>query len=335
MKDSNITHNDLYKLCFNNIKDIIIVIDLDFRVILASRSVKQILGYDPNEIIGTAFLDLPFIVEQYKGKCRDDLHVLGTGYHLDKEEYLFCSKDNSYKIIDISGMPLYDNDNNMYAFMFNGKDMTEARKSDIHLKATVQNLRRSMKTIIDTLSYTVEAKDPYTAGHQKRVSDLARSLSEELGLSKNVIDGIRMASIIHDIGKIFIPSEILCKPGKLHKTEFELIKIHPKIGFNIVSNIEFDWPVAAIILQHHERNDGSGYPFGIKEKHILKEAKILAIADAVEAQVSHRPYRASLGIETAFAELRNENCKYDTEMVDACEYLFKKKHFMFNYEREM
>jgi HD-GYP domain-containing protein (c-di-GMP phosphodiesterase class II) len=175
---------------------------------------------------------------------------------------------------------------------------------------------------------TVEMKDPYTSGHQQRVSDLARSIATEMGLSADRQDFIRIASSIHDIGKISIPSEILSKPTKLTDLEFSLIKTHPQSGYDILKDIEFPWPVANVILQHHERMDGSGYPHGIKGDDIFLEARILAIADVVEAIASHRPYRPAFGIDIALEEIeKNKGITYDEDVVNACLKLFKNKGY--------
>ena len=176
----------------------------------------------------------------------------------------------------------------------------------------------------------VETRDPYTAGHQRRVADLARAIAEEMGFSRSKIAGIRMVGIVHDIGKVAIPAEILSKPGRLNGTEFELIKNHSQVGYDILKPIKFPWPVAQIVLQHHERMDGSGYPRGISGEEILMEARILGVADVVEAMASHRPYRSALGIDKALAEISiNRGKLYDIKVVDACLKVFKENGFKF------
>ena len=192
-------------------------------------------------------------------------------------------------------------------------------------------LRQSLEQSIQTIAATVEARDPYTAGHQHRVSELATAIASEMSLSENQIQGIRLAAIIHDLGKIHIPSEILSKPGKLNKIEFMLIQTHPEEGYNILKDVKFPWPIADIILQHHEKLDGSGYPQGLKGDEILLEAKIICVADIVEAMSSHRPYRASLGIEPALEEIkRGRGIWYEPSVVDVCLKLFEEKKFQFS-----
>jgi PAS domain S-box-containing protein len=192
-------------------------------------------------------------------------------------------------------------------------------------------LRQSLEQSIQTIAATVEARDPYTAGHQNRVSELATAIAQEMKLPEEQIHGIQLASIIHDLGKIHIPAEILSKPGRLNKIEFMLIQTHPQEGYNILKDVKFPWPIADIILQHHEKIDGSGYPQGLKDDEILIEAKIICVADVVEAMSSHRPYRASLGIEPALDEIRRgRGTWYDSKIVDACIKLFEEKRFAFS-----
>jgi HD-GYP domain-containing protein (c-di-GMP phosphodiesterase class II) len=177
----------------------------------------------------------------------------------------------------------------------------------------------------------VEARDPYTAGHQRRVSDLARTIATEMGLSRDRIDGIRVMGAIHDLGKISIPAEILSKPTKLNDMEFGLIKAHAHAGYDILKDIDFPWPVAEIILQHHEKLNGSGYPQGLKGDEIHLEARIVGVADKVEAMASHRPYRPSLGLEEALADIsQNRGTLYDADAVDVCMRLFHEKHYEMN-----
>jgi HD-GYP domain-containing protein (c-di-GMP phosphodiesterase class II) len=179
------------------------------------------------------------------------------------------------------------------------------------------------------MAVVVETRDPYTAGHQRRVSDLARAIATEMNLSRGRIDGIRVMGSIHDIGKISVPAEILSKPTKLTDIEFGLIKAHSSAGYDILKEIEFPWPVAEIVLQHHEKLNGFGYPRGLKGNEILPEAKIICVADVVEAMASHRPYRPALGIEKALEEIfQNRGILYDPDVVDACLRLFREKGYV-------
>lgn len=199
-----------------------------------------------------------------------------------------------------------------------------------HKKQTLL-FKESLEQSIQAIAATIESRDPYTAGHQRRVGELATAIAQEMGLPENQIQGIHFAAIIHDLGKIHIPSEILSKPGKLNDLEYRLIQIHPQSGYEILKNIKFPWPIADIVLQHHERLDGSGYPQGLNGNEILIESKIMSVADVVEAISSHRPYRPSLGIEYALNEItRGRGVLYDELAVDACLKLFREKEFKFS-----
>ena len=198
------------------------------------------------------------------------------------------------------------------------------------LQDTLEKLRKAMEGTIQVISSTVEMRDPYTAGHQQRVTTLACAIATEMGLPEDRIDGLRMAGVIHDLGKIAVPAEILSKPGEITEPEFGIIKTHPQAGNDILKDIEFPWPIAEIVYQHHERMDGSGYPQGLSGENTLLEARILAVADVVEAMASHRPYRPALGIDTALEEIsQNRGTLYDPDVVDACLKAFKEKGFKF------
>ena len=180
-------------------------------------------------------------------------------------------------------------------------------------------VRGALREIIQTVSLIIETRDPYTGGHQRGVADLAQAIARRMGLTEERSEGIRLAALVHDLGKISTPAEILSKPTRLTEVEMSLIRIHPRAGYEILKKVEFPWPIAQIVLQHHERNNGSGYPQGLCAPDILLEAKILAVADVMEAMCSHRPYRPALGIEKALAEIRrNRDILYDPMAVDAC-----------------
>lgn len=209
-------------------------------------------------------------------------------------------------------------------------DITGLVKAEDALKQSMVKLERAMEGTISVMAHAVEVRDPYTAGHQRRVTNLAYAIGKALDLTEHEIEGLRMAGLIHDIGKLYVPAEILSKPGKLSDIEFELVKTHVEAGYDILKNVEFPWPVATFVHQHHEKLNGSGYPKGLKNGQILLGAKILTVADVVEAMASHRPYRPSLGIDVALEEIeRNKNIFYDPDVVDACVRLFREKGFAF------
>ena len=191
-------------------------------------------------------------------------------------------------------------------------------------------LKNTLDGCIQMAATVTETRDPYTAGHQRRVSKLATAIAKEMGLNEEQVEGVHFGSLIHDVGKIAIPAEILSKPGRLSNIEFMLIKTHPEAGYNILKGIDFPWPVAQMILQHHERLDGSGYPNGLKGDEIILEARILIVADVVEAMSSHRPYRPGLGIEAALSEIeRGRDIYFDSRIVDVCQRLFHDHQFDF------
>ena len=186
---------------------------------------------------------------------------------------------------------------------------------------------------IQAITLMVETRDLYTAGHQQRVTQLACAIAQEMGLSNERIQMIQMAGRLHDLGKLFIPIEILSKPGQLNEMELAIIKTHPRASFDILKNIEFPWPVADVVLQHHERVNGSGYPSGLRGEDILLEARILAVSDVVEAMSSHRPYRPALGVEKALKEIvQNKGILYDPDVVSACLRVFWEKHLVLGEE---
>jgi putative nucleotidyltransferase with HDIG domain len=210
-------------------------------------------------------------------------------------------------------------------------DITQRKQTEEARRQSAEKILIALKATIESIAKTTEITDPYTAGHQKRVAQLAFAIAGEMRLPQDKTEAIRMAAVIHDIGKMFVPAEILARPGKLSKDEFGLIKIHPQEGYDILKNIEFPWPIAQIVFQHHEKMNGSGYPSGPSGEAILMEARILAVADVVEAMASNRPYRPALGIDKALEEIsRNKGTLFDAEAVDACVRLFREKSFKFH-----
>ncbi|MGB5932006.1 MAG: HD-GYP domain-containing protein [Anaerolineae bacterium] len=212
---------------------------------------------------------------------------------------------------------------------------TERKRAEGELQHTLERLRKALGGIIQAMALTVETRDPHTAGHQRRATDLARTIATYMGLSAGQIDGIRMAGVVHDLGKTSVPAGILNKSGRLTESEFGIIQTHPQVGYDILKTKGFPWPVAQIVLQHHERMDGSGYPKGLVGKDILLEARILAVADVVEAMSSHRPYRPALGIDKALDEVSgNKGVLYDPSVVDACFKVITEKGFKFEHGDE-
>ena len=210
------------------------------------------------------------------------------------------------------------------------RDVTERKLAQEQLQASYIKLKKTFDDAINTMAKIAEMRDPYTAGHEQRTASLAKAIAKELNLDSMKIEQLNMAARIHDIGKIHVPAEILSKPGRLTSLEFQLIQTHSKSGYDILINMEFSPEVAQIVLQHHERLDGSGYPQGLMNEEIIQGARILAVADSVEAMASHRPYRPALGIDTALNEIEKyKGTRYDARVVDACMNLFREKGFRF------
>jgi putative nucleotidyltransferase with HDIG domain len=215
------------------------------------------------------------------------------------------------------------------------QEVEKRKQAERDLLSGHEQLRDTFMATVNALASTVESKDPFTAAHQRWVTRLACAIAEEMDLPKEQIEGIRMSGLIHDIGKMNVPAEFLNKPGRLSDIEYNVIKIHPQSGYDIIREIQFPWPVAQIVLQHHERMDGSGYPQRLRGMQIFLEARILAVADVVESMASPRPYRDFYGIEIALEEIeQNRGTFYDTEVVDACLRVFKVKGFQFEYKDE-
>ena len=231
---------------------------------------------------------------------------------------------------EIDGAVLRDQGGAPYGVVYLCRDITERKQAESSLREGLIKLRTTLKASIDALASAIEMRDPYTAGHQERVTRLARAIALEMGLDKERVEAIEIAGVIHDIGKLYVPAEILSKPTKLSDLEYSMIKMHAQVGYTILSKIDFPWPIAQIVHQHHEAINGSGYPQGLSGKDILLEAKILCVADVVEAMSSHRPYRPALGIQAALAEItQKRGILYDREVVDACLKLFREKNFKF------
>ncbi|MFH1436259.1 MAG: HD domain-containing phosphohydrolase [Pseudomonadota bacterium] len=210
------------------------------------------------------------------------------------------------------------------------RDISEQKKAEREMRESYDRMQKVMEGVIHAMVATVEMRDPYTAGHQRRVARLATAMAAGMGLSAMDVEGVHMAAVIHDLGKIYVPSEILAKPGRISEMEFSMIKMHPRVGYDILKKIEFPWPVADIVLQHHERMDGSGYPGGLKGEAILVQARIIAVADVVEAMASHRPYRPALGIDVALDEIsKGSGTRYDGDAAARCEQMFGEKDFKF------
>jgi PAS domain S-box-containing protein len=245
-------------------------------------------------------------------------------------EFTFVRKDGSTFPGLVNATAIRDPGGRYMRSLSTVVDISEQVAAREEVRRTAQQLRRTVEGTILAMSNVVEARDPYTAGHERRVSELCVAIGKEMGMAEDDLEGLRLGALIHDIGKIAVPAEILAKPGRLSEIEFTLVEQHSPSGFDILQAIEFSWPIADMVLQHHERLDGSGYPAGLTAEAILPEAKILAVADVVEAMSSHRPYRAALGIDAALTEVReNAGVKYDAAVAAACATVVAQRDFAF------
>ena len=320
-----------YKSLIDNFQDIILTINLEGKITFASQSIKEKLGYESAETINMSILD--FVQEEDHQRVMENLQKGMKGEKITGFQIQVITKSGKRVFFESFFSRVYK-DGEVVGAQAIIKDITESKRAEEELKQSFERMRKALGATVQSISMIVEMKDPYTAGHQQRVSDLARSIATEMGLSADQRDFIRTASAIHDIGKISIPAEILSKSTKLTDMEFNLIKTHAQSGHDILKDIEFPWPVADVVLQHHERMDGSGYPQGLKGNDIFLEARIMAVADVVEAMASHRPYRPSLGIDCALDEIsRNKGILYDADVVDACLKLFQEKGYTLVFKK--
>jgi PAS domain S-box-containing protein/putative nucleotidyltransferase with HDIG domain len=284
----------------------------DYRFLDINPAFEKLTGLKASAILGkTVKKVLPdteqYWLENYSKVFQNNRQVIFENY-----------SKNLKKWYDVRAFKAGEN---RFAALFS--DITEQKQSILRLQNILNDTTKAFSSII-------EVKDPYTSGHQERVAKLSVAIAEELKLDEKIISAIKTAALLHDLGKIAIPSSILSKPSKLTNLEFGIIKEHPQIGYEVLKDVDYDYPIAKIVLQHHERNNGSGYPEGIKDKDIMLEAKIIAIADTVEAMSSHRPYRPAIGISEALKEIdNNKGLLYDAGAVDACLKLFKSKKFKF------
>ncbi|MBA7485615.1 hypothetical protein ES707_21163 [subsurface metagenome] len=319
---------DELQIILDSVPAIISYEDTESRIIRANKTLADLLKMPVKDIVGKTTDEL-FPKEQAEKMRKDDREVIVSGKPKRDIIQPYTTPDG-IRWLTTDKIPYKDKKGKVTGVIGLSKDITVQRKAEQKLKTTYQRLKKTMDAAIDTMSKIIEAKDPYTSSHQHRVCQLAVPLARELGLSEDKIEGIRIASLIHDIGKIGLPTEILSKPTKLTEIEFSLIKNHSQVGYDILKSIDFSYPIARIVLQHHERINGSGYPNGLRADKILLEARILGVADIVEAMSSHRPYRPALGIDKALEEIyQNRGTLYDPEVVDACFELFKEKGFKF------
>ena len=287
----------------------------------SSPKIRDLLGFEAEEIIGKHLINLTVLKDvERTGLLFNKL--IESRKPFTSFENNCLSRDGRIVVIEKNGVPVFGEAGELLGYRGIARDISERKNALETLKKSRDDLHKSLEETVRSLASAAEKRDPYTAGHQLRVDTLACAIARELGLPEKQIEGLHFAALLHDIGKISLPSEYLAKPSRLSAEERAIIRCHTEVGYEILKNIPFPWPVADIVYQHHENLDGSGYPRGLTDKDILLEAKILAVADVVEAMSSHRPYRPSLGLETAMEEIRTgRGILYHPQSVDACLYL--------------
>ncbi|MDP2854432.1 MAG: HD domain-containing protein, partial [Smithellaceae bacterium] len=290
-----------YRLLADHVSDVIFVLDMNLKYTYISPSVKVLRGYEPEEVLKQPTINsLTPASWDLARRTLSEVMELGKSEHTDIPSSRTLQlevnrKDGTTVWTEMKFSFIRNEDQQPVGILGLTRDITDRKRAEVELKETLDSLRKAFGAIVQVMVSAVESRDPYTAGHQIRSADLARAIATEMGLPQNTIEGLRMAGAIHDIGKLSIPAEILSKPTKLTNLEFSLIKEHSRKGYEMLKDVESPWPLAEIVYQHHERMDGSGYPRNLKGKEILMEARILMVADVVEAMASHRPYRPGLG----------------------------------------
>lgn len=297
--------------------------DGKLRFTYVSKGSSDVLGLPPDELLANAaaFID-GFHAEDREAYEAELAQCEAGGVRLNLA-FRWIDRAGGVRHILLNAMPSAQEDGSV-TWDGAAQDVTERERFEAERKRSMEKLEKSMEETVQAIAATIEMRDPYTAGHQRRVANLAKRIAEEMQLPAEEIHGIYLAATIHDIGKIHIPAEILSYPGKLGNLEYALIQGHVQAGYDILKNIEFPWPVAQMVYQHHEHLSGSGYPRGLKGDEIMLGARILCVADVVEAMASYRPYRPGLGAEKALAEIRsNRGRLYDAAVVDVCLALFE------------
>jgi len=310
-----------YRSIFENAQEGIFRSTPEGKFIVANSAMARILGYDsPEELIRSIDgIDRQLYVRPHEHAR--NLELIKRHDQVLNDEIQLYRKDGRKIWVHLAMRAIRDGKGRLMFLDGLVGDLTDRKEN-------IAKLRKALGGTVQAIASLVEARDPYTAGHQRRVADLARAIAGEMSLSSEIIDGIRLAGTIHDIGKVSIPAEILSSPRKLSELEFSLIKTHAQSGYEIIKDVEFPWPIARIILEHHERVNGTGYPNGLSGGDILLESRILAVADVVEAMATHRPYRPSLGLDKALEEInRNRGTLYDSDAVNACLRLFHEKGY--------
>ena len=314
------------KLVLDNMLDIIIYRDKDMKTVWASKSYSKRLKLSDEEIMGRLCYKARFDRQK---PCEDCMRYKTLKTGITGEQVTESPLDG--KIFLNRYRPVFDDAGDVIGVLEVAQDITERKRAEQKIQDSYRKLEMVFGKTVNALASILGKRDPFTQSHQRHVTKLACTIAERMNLSQEKIEGLRLAGLLHDIGKISVPAEILTKPSRLTDAEYRIVKTHAQHAYDILKDIEFPWPIADIVLQHHERLDGSGYPQGLKDSEILLEAKILMVADVVEAMSSHRPYRPAPGVEKALDEIKkNRGILYESRVVDICIQLFKQHNFDFN-----
>ena len=317
-----------YRNIFENAIEGVYQSTIEGRFITANAAFGRMARYDSPEELINSIKDMETQLYVHPEDRKRLIGISEAKGFVNDFEVEFYKKDGSKFWVVINARAVKDEQGKILYIEGLAEDITIRKHTEEQLHKTLENLKKAVGTTVQVLGTASEVRDPYTAGHQKRVADLACAIATEMALPNDKIEGLWMAGSIHDIGKISIPAEILVKPTKLTDTEFSLIKEHSRIGYEMLKDVESPWPLAQTVHQHHERMNGSGYPRNLKGDEIIMEARIIAVADVVEAMASHRPYRPTLGIKATLEEIeKNKGILYDNAVADACLKLFKEKGY--------
>jgi PAS domain S-box-containing protein/putative nucleotidyltransferase with HDIG domain len=320
--EEKIKENELrFFTILNSIDDAVIVFDDSDLISYVNPMAEKIFESNIDQIVGKSLRD---IINLNYCESQTDLDDVLNGISY----YYFISKSGKKTPINFAISPIKDISGSKVASVVIMRNDSIRVNFELKLNDSYLQIKKAINGIVQAMAQTLEMRDPYTAGHQRQVADIAKSIAREMGLSENQVEGIFMAGIIHDLGKISIPSEILIKPSEPTPIEWNIIKTHPQTGYDILKSIEFPWPLAEMVYQHHERQDGSGYPRGLAGNDILLEARILCVADVIDAMASDRPYRPAKGMDTALEEITaNKGKLYDKDVAEICEKIFRERIF--------
>lgn len=294
---------------FDSLEEALIAIDADGLVRFANPMAQKLFNCEPDHLLG----------QPLQGLYRMEYTARQTDWNRGRLEGLLTRRDGQVIPVEETRSGIFDKAGGRTGTMVVLRDITQRRQTESSLRQSLDELHQVLTQTVNALAVSSEQRDPFTAGHQQRVSTIAVAIAKEMGLSATMQEGVRVAGLVHDIGKIHIPSEILAKSGPLTELERQIMRQHSEVGYQILKDVAFPWPVARMVLEHHERQNGSGYPAGLCGDAILLEARILAVADVMEAMTSHRPYRPALGLDQALAEITDKRgTLYDSVVVDAC-----------------